>query len=128
MNVLIVDTSSWISYFKGKSNPDLDLALKESRVFLSPLVTAELLSGRLKPSERLSLVNFLKELPLCDSFLEHWIKVGELRSRLLLKGLTVSTPDAHVAQCCLDLEGYLLTEDSIFKSISKIISLKLLSG
>ncbi|MEW6055793.1 MAG: PIN domain-containing protein, partial [Bdellovibrionota bacterium] len=46
MNVLVVDTSVWISYFAGKPLSDLDLALKEGRVHLSPVVLAELLSAR----------------------------------------------------------------------------------
>lgn len=126
MNVVIVDTSSWINYFNGTSNPDLDLALKEGRVFLSPIVTAELLSARLKPTERQDLLSFLKELPLCEVTLDHWARVGETRSILQRKGLAVSTPDAHVAQCCLDLDGYLLTEDLIFQKITKHYPLKLL--
>jgi predicted nucleic acid-binding protein len=126
VNVLVVDTSAWISYFKGKSCPDLDLALKESRVYLPSIVIAELLSARLKSVERKDLSNFLIELPLCDHSFEHWARVGELRANLAAKGLHVSTPDAHVAQSTLDLEGYLLTEDSIFKKIGKSTRLRVL--
>lgn len=126
MNVLVVDTSSWISYFRGKENRDIDLGLKEGRVFLPPLVAAELLSAKLKANEKMSLISFLSELPLCGSELPHWIRVGELRSKLAIKGFSLSTPDAHVAQCSLDLEGYLLTEDLIFQKTSKILGLKLL--
>lgn len=126
MNVIVVDTSSWVSYLGGAPNADLDLALKEGRVFVPPVVVAELLSARLKPSERQGLVSLLKELPLCESSFEHWARVGELRSHMASKGLTVSTPDAHVVQCSLDIEGYLLTDDHIFKMVAKICPLKLL--
>lgn len=122
MNVIVVDTSSWISYFAGKSNDDLDLALKEGRVYLTPIVAAELLSGTLSSKEREELKEFLIELPLCDSSIEHWIRVGEFRQELTKKGLSISTPDSHVAQCALDLEGYLISEDQIFKKIQKITS------
>ena len=128
MNVLVVDTSSWISFFEGRENDDLDLALKEGRVYLSPVVAAELLSGGRTQRERDDLKEFLKELPLCDASLEHWMRVGELRQELMQKGFILSTPDAHVAQCALDLKGYLMTEDQIFSKISKVIEdLRLIS-
>jgi tRNA(fMet)-specific endonuclease VapC len=127
VNVLIVDTSVWISYFKGKHYPSLDLALKEGRVYLPPIVAAELLSSRLKTSERDRLVDFLKELPLCLTDFEHWQRVGELRSKLSEKGFHVSTPDAHIAQCSLDLEGYLMSDDLVFLKVSKSVHLKMIA-
>ncbi len=128
MNVLIVDTSSWISYFKGActQEDEIDLALKEGRVHLPPVVVAELLSSQLRASERTRLQEFLGELPLCDCRLEHWARVGELRAQLFKKGIHVSTPDAHVAQTAMDLEGYLVSEDGIFKKISAHSALKLI--
>jgi tRNA(fMet)-specific endonuclease VapC len=128
VNVIIVDTSSWISYLRGSANSDLDLALKEGRVFLPPIVVAELLSSRMKPSEREPLISLLKELPLCDTPFEHWLKVGEFRSRAAAKGINISTPDAHIAQCVLDLDGYLLSEDAIFKKAAKVSSLRVLDA
>jgi len=76
VNVLIVDTSSWISYFKGKAQPDIDLALKEGRVYLPPIVLAELLSARLNIKMRSQLEDFLKELHWIHSSFEHWSRVG----------------------------------------------------
>jgi tRNA(fMet)-specific endonuclease VapC len=126
VNVIIVDTSSWIPYFKGEPFPEIDLALREGRVFLPSLVASELLSSQLKPSDRLQLVDFLKELPLCNNDFDHWADVGLLRSQLSKKGLHVSTPDAHVAQCAIDLQGYLITEDRVFKKVADSTSLKLM--
>lgn len=67
----------------------------------------------------------LRDLPLCDASLSHWLSVGRLRARLLAEGISVSTPDAHVAQCAIELDGDLLTEDSIFKLIAKHEGLRL---
>lgn len=125
MNALVVDTSSWISYFKGKHTEDIDEALKDGRVYLPPLVASELLSGSLKPIERSKLRDFLKELPLCENDFDHWVRVGELRSGLFAQGISISTPDAHIAQCALDLKCRLLSEDSIFGKISHSTLLKL---
>ena len=125
MNVILIDTSSWISYFAGKGHEDIDFALKEGRVFLSPLVAAELLSASLTSKQQKSLVALLMELPLCETPLEHWISVGGLRSDFLKQGLKISTPDAHIAQCCLDLNCFLLSEDHIFSKIALKKSLRL---
>ena len=63
MNVVIVDTSSWVLYFKGESYPMIDSALAGGSLFLPPIVVAELTSGQLSSSKRAALIDFLKELP-----------------------------------------------------------------
>lgn len=126
VNVLVVDTSVWISYFRGDDFPDLDSGLKEARVFLPPVVVSELLSGKMPEKKRDQLSLFLKELPLCQHDFEHWAAVGTLRGKLLRHGISVSTPDAHVACCALDLDGYLLSQDGVFKKIARHSPLKLL--
>jgi len=123
---MIVDTSAWIPYFAGESNDEIDLALKEGRVWLSPIVAAELLSAPLSPADRNALIDFLAELPLCRCELDHWSKVGALRGSCAKAGIKISTPDAHVAQCALDLDGYLLTRDKVFSKIGRQSKLKLL--
>ena len=126
MNVLLVDTSVWIDFFRGKTYPDLELALKEGRAVLSPIVLAELMSGARDKSEEKQLRDFLLELPLHPTPEEHWIQVGRLRHETAKQGFEMSIPDAHVAQCARDLDGYLLTRDQIFEKISKIAGIKLL--
>lgn len=125
MNVLVVDTSAWISYLRGSASPILEVALKEGRAYLTQVVAAELLSSFRPESKRESFVTFLRELPLSDGSLEHWIRVGALRAMLLKRGLSVSIPDAHIAQATLDLDGYLLSQDAIFAKIVKYAGLRL---
>ncbi len=131
MNALVIDTSTWINYFNAKQvslQEEVNAALKEGRVYLPPIVAAELVSGT-KQSEAVvkELKEFLAELPLCDNSFEHWIRVGKLRRELARKGLTVSTPDAHVLQCALDLKAYLVHEDKVFDKIKACVSFKSLS-
>ena len=126
MSALVVDTSSWVTYFAHTAHSPIDEALREGRVYLPPLVVAELLSGKMTPQQRGQLESFLLDLPLCDQSFEHWVRVGNLRAFLLSKGLSVSTPDTHVAQCALDLKADLLSEDQIFFKISQKTSLTLL--
>lgn len=125
VNALIVDTSVWIEFFRGRSIPDLEVALREGMVVLSPLVCAELLSGALNQTARHKLADFLSDLPLHPTPFEHWVDVGALRSRLAGRALTVSTPDAHVAQCALDLDARLWSRDRVFRAMAKHTELRL---
>ena len=128
MSALVVDTSSWVSYFAGRGSDLVDEALAEGRVVLPPVVAAELLSGTLHPREQARLEDFLAHLELCPSDLSHWLRVGRLRAELRRAGLSVSTPDAHVAQCAMDCHGRLLTEDGIFGKIARLGRLRLAAG
>jgi predicted nucleic acid-binding protein len=53
--------------------------------------------------------------------------VGELRRKVRAKGLSISTPDAHVAQCALDLGGVLLSTDTVFRRLARLASLRVAS-
>ncbi|MDR4493624.1 MAG: type II toxin-antitoxin system VapC family toxin [Nitrospirales bacterium] len=128
MSALVVDTSSWVSYFSSSGPSVIDEALAEGRIFLPPVVVAELVSGRLTFRQRADLESFLSDLPLCAVDFEHWLRVGALRAQLSSVGISVSTPDAHIAQCALDLHGDLLSEDGIFLKIAKKTALKLLNS
>ncbi|WP_078128212.1 PIN domain-containing protein [Leptospira alexanderi] len=124
MSALVVDTSSFIRYFKV-GNETIDDAIKEGRVYLSPIVAAELLSGIRSKSDQSLMKDFFEDLPLCGNEIESWFKTGLLRSKLYSKGLSVSIADAHICQCALELGGHLITEDKIFSKIAKITGLKL---
>ncbi len=127
MSALVIDTTSWISYFRGSDGGAVvESALEEGRVHLSPVVAAELLSGKMTDRERGALESLLADLPLCGVDLGHWFRVGRLRASLRAKGVAISTPDAHVAQCALDLAADLLTEDGIFEHVVRHSSLRLL--
>ncbi len=93
---------------------------------LPPLVAAELVSGKLTSRQRTELESFLADLPLCVVDFDHWLRVGHLRAHLFSVGLSLSTPDAHIAQCALDVHGDLLSEDGIFAKVAKKTTLKLL--
>lgn len=53
------------------------------------------------------------------------VRVGDLRRKLAQKGIAVTIPDAHVAQCALDRDAVLLTSDAVFRSIAKHSPLRL---
>jgi hypothetical protein len=121
---VVVDTSSWIEFFAARPAAVVDDALAQGAVVLAPIVVAELLSGAHRAAERRALTDFLKEVPLHDTQLAHWLRVGELRRHLKEKGLDVSTPDAHVAQCALDRDALLVTQDAIFAKVARVTRLR----
>lgn len=125
MSALVIDTSAWISFFAGRGDDRIPEWLEEGRVHLPPVVAAELCSGKLSPRQRGELEALLADLPLCGAGLDHWLRVGRLRAELRAKGLSVSTPDAHVARCALDLGAELLTEDRVFGAMARHTRLKL---
>lgn len=124
MSGVVADTSVWIEFFAGHAEPALEEALKHGFVVLPPLVVAELISGARRPRDRSAIVRLVAEIPLHETPLEHWVRVGELRRALLDRGLSVSTPDAHVAQCALDRDALLLSHDTIFGRISRVVGLR----
>jgi predicted nucleic acid-binding protein len=54
--------------------------------------------------------------------------VGDLRRGLAAKGVAVSTPDAHVAQCAIDRDALLLSRDGVFKEIAKATRLRVVDA
>jgi tRNA(fMet)-specific endonuclease VapC len=125
VSALVVDTSSWIAWLAGGGSSLVDEALAEGRLHLPVIVSAELLSGRLDDAERAELQDMLSDLPAVGTDPAHWFRVGKLRAGLRAEGLSVSTPDAHVAQCAIDTGGVLLTEDRVFEKIAKVVPLRL---
>ncbi len=128
MSGVVVDTSVWIDFLAGLPAPALEEALSNGAVVLPPLVVAELVSGARRERERAAIAYFLEKLPLHDTPLAHWIRVGELRRALREKGISVSTPDAHVAQCALDRDAVLLSRDAVFRNIARLIPLRVHSA
>ncbi len=128
MSEIIVDTSVWIEFFRGKELPLLESALKEGRVLLTPIVLAELMSGVRTENEKEKLKNFLFQLEVAPHDRDHWLQVGLLRAKASKKGISLSTPDAHVAQCVIDCQGLLYSFDKIFEKLAKLIPLKLVSS
>ena len=118
MSGVVVDTSVWIDFLAGVPVPELEDALARGIVVLPPVVVAELISGARRPRDRAAIADLLQELPLHDTPLDHWVRVGELRRHLGDHGVTVSIPDAHVAQCAIDRNALLLSRDAVFRRIA----------
>jgi tRNA(fMet)-specific endonuclease VapC len=125
---LVVDTSVWIDFFAGVPARMLEDGLAQGAVVLPPIVVAELVSGAREGRQRALIFGLLRDLPVHETPLEHWVLVGDLRRSLAEKGVAVSTPDAHVAQCAIDRDALLLSRDDVFKRIARRSALRLAAG
>jgi predicted nucleic acid-binding protein len=125
---LVVDTSVWIDFFAGIPVRALEDALGQGAVTLPPIVVAELVSGARAGRQRDAIADLVRDLPVHETPLEHWVRVGDLRRLLAEKGVAVSTPDAHVAQCAIDRDALLLSRGSVFPRIARRSALKLAAG
>jgi hypothetical protein len=122
---VVADTSVWIDFFAGRAVPFLEDALAHGSVALAPLVVAELVSGARRARNRVALADLIRELPRHETPLDHWVRVGDLRRRLRGRGLAVSTPDAHVAQCALDRDAVLLSRDVVCARMAGLARIRL---
>ncbi len=122
---VLVDSSVWIDYLEGARIEAVERAASDVSLVLSPLVIAELLSGDLTVRQRSLIGDLLQDFILHETPLAHWIAVGNLRRLLYSRGVNVTIPDAHIAQCALDLNATLLTRDEIFAQIARHTPLRL---
>jgi predicted nucleic acid-binding protein len=122
---VIIDSSVLIDHLGGVPVAEFQAALSAAMIVLSPLVIAEMLSGNLTIQQRETLGELLQDYPLHETPLAHWIDVGSLRRLLRAHGINATIPDAHVAQCALDLDATLLTRDEIFTRIASHTPLRL---
>ena len=123
---VIVDSSTLIDYLGGESIAAVERAIASGGLYLAPLVIAEVLSGEITLDQRETVGNLLQDYPVCATPLAHRMAIGGLRRMLRARGINVTIPDAHVAQCALDLDATLLTRDDIFLRIAKHTSLRVL--
>jgi predicted nucleic acid-binding protein len=121
---VVADTSVWVDFLAGRPAAGLEDALAQGLVVLPPVVVAELISGAHRARDRAAIADLVKEIPLHETPFDHWIRVGDLRRQLREKGVAVSTPDAHVAQCALDRDALLLSNDAVFPRIARVVRLR----
>lgn len=125
MSAIVADTSEWVEYLAGRPAALLDHALAAGLVVVPPIVVAELLSGARSTKDRERLEDLMRDLAMPVADFDHWARVGTLRASLRGHGLSVSTPDAHIAQCALDQDAPLLTRDAVFLKIARLTPLRL---
>ena len=124
--MIALDSSALIAYLEGLETIAANaagLVLGERQACLPPVVLSEVLSDPALPANVAGLLKALPTLPVTDGY---WERAGELRSRLLAKGLKARLADTLIAQSCLDHGVSLVTQDRDFRHFAKVGKLKLL--
>ena len=127
--MILVDSSVWIGYFNGKTNPQtdwLDFALGREVIIVGDLILAEVLQGFKsdrdfsKAKELLSNFQFMEMLGQ-----ELAIKSAENYRLLRKKGVTVrKTIDIIIGTFCIHHNLPLLHDDRDFDPLTKHLKLK----
>lgn len=125
MSGAVADTSEWIEYLAMRPAPAFRQWLESGSIIVTAVVAIELTSGARNREEQMVIEDLLADLPMHECSFHHCARAGELRRTLRAKGISLSSPDALVAQCALDLDAPLLTRDAIFWKIAAHTKLRI---
>jgi predicted nucleic acid-binding protein len=123
--MIALDTSSAIAFLSGERGRDVtavEEALRFRQGVFPPLVVTELLSDPVLRSEAGTLIRAVPRLEVLDGY---WERAGELRARLLRRGLKARLADTLIAQSCIDHEVALVTRDRDFRNFATHAGLSL---
>ena len=123
--MIALDTSSTIAFLSGERGSDVaavETALRFRQGAFPPVVVTELLSD---PAVRIGIAELIRGVPRLEIHEGYWERAGELRARLLRRGLKARLADALIAQSCLDHHVALLTRDRDFRNFARHAGLNL---
>ena len=123
--MIALDTSSTIAFLSGERGKDVTVvegALRFRNGVFPPVVVTELLSD---PAVRAGVAALIRAVPRLEILDGYWERAGELRARLLRRGLKASLADTLIAQSCIDHEIALVTRDRDFRNFATHAGLNL---
>lgn len=125
---VLVDTSVWITFFRGKDPQLIELItmlLKSGRAVYTGIIALELVNGA-KGQKELQTLHDAFDVMECITVNETtYLSAGKLGYELSRKGHTLSTVDLLIAQTAVENGLSLLTYDEHFKVIEKYSPLHL---
>jgi predicted nucleic acid-binding protein len=129
--MVLVDTSVWIDYFRGKETQQvsmLDNLLDKDRIIIGDLIITELLQG-FRYKRELAAISEVVELLEYRDLVGRKIaeKSAEYFRYLRKKGITVrKTIDVIIGTFCIENGIYLLHDDRDFTPMEKYLELKVI--
>jgi predicted nucleic acid-binding protein len=126
---VLVDTSVWVSYFRGGSplvSEKIDRLLAGAEVCVPKIVLAELIQGAKSEREISTIEDFFDAFTILDQSPETWLKAGKLSRQLKNRGKTIHLLDCYIAVIAKENACPVLTLDDHFKEIQKVMPLALL--
>jgi predicted nucleic acid-binding protein len=125
----LVDTSVWVSYFRGGSpiiSEKVDRLLAGDGVCVPKIVLAELVQGAKSEREISTIEDFFDAFTILDQSPETWLKAGRLSRELKMRGKTIHLLDCYIAVIAKENACAILTLDDHFKEIQKVMPLTLI--
>jgi len=122
MSNVLVDTSVWISFFRGSEasvGDAFDTLLSENRVVLCGIVEMEIVQG-LTPKDRKNFQHSFTALHYLNTTREDFVSAGAMWNDLRRSGKTVPSTDCLIAQLAIRHKLPLFTLDSHFDAISSV--------
>ena len=126
---ILIDTSVWIEYFRGRS---ADLAgyvgqvARNREICVPKIVLAELLQGAKSEKELAVIGKFMDAFTILDQTDRTWFNAGKLSFELKKKGRNVSLADCYIAVIAQENDCAVLTLDQHFKDIGRHTGLTLI--
>jgi len=119
--VILVDTSAWIEFFRGRGplTARVDELLAENEVALCGPVVTELGRGLRSARERSRVLDLLRGCHALAQPHDLWSEAGELGALLGRRGATVKSMDLLIAVHALAHGVPLLTADSDFTAMRR---------
>ncbi|MCE5252097.1 PIN domain-containing protein [bacterium] len=127
MDKVLVDTSIWIEFFRGKENIRLvvENLLDNRLICCTGLIMGELLQGAKTEKEICVLKDFLDCFEFLPEKTEQWLQAGRLSFDLRRKGITVGLSDCFLAVLAVHHNVSIFTRDDHFRLMEKETNIKL---
>jgi hypothetical protein len=122
---VLVDTSTWIEYFKSGNNSEkLDFLIDENLIVINDLILAELVPS-LRARNQQKLVELLYNVEKLELSI-HWGQIIEFQFKCLMNGLNrIGIPDLVIVQNAKQNQCEIYSLDNHFQLMKDILELRL---
>ena len=126
---ILIDTSVWIEYFRGKSSSvaqKVDGFLEKDEICVPKIVIAELTRGSKSKKELSVIEDFFDAFHIIDQKENSWIRAGNLSYRLKKKGKNINLFDCYIAVIAQEYGCTIFSLNRHFKEIQTLIDISLI--
>ena len=130
--MILVDTSVWIDFLRGKNSPERRLLRRliedEEEIAITEIILAEILQGVKEDKDFRALKEYLLEFPILrPTGIETYLRAAQIYRACRRRGKTVRrTVDCIIAAICMENDLTLFHKDADFNRIEACADLKVL--